>query len=270
MAGILALGQVQITKKGAMMGIITLEDLTGQIEGLVFPKVYERYSEQLNADQMVILERESFPSARTRSPSCWWIPCSRSQRSGPRDEAQPEHRRRAEEDRHGAAPRAAIRSRPSRGFRSKTFRTILAYPDAVREVERTKPCWTARRRRCSRQPVRIENANRPRRTAAGLSSPAKRRLSAALTKHSVHDSIQNTKKIQGVSGCQPCAILLPACQQAHPGNRLRNAETRDHHRRDFRGGFALWKPNTPTSCISAAPRCGKRCASWSATGWWSM
>ena len=55
MAGILALAKSRLTKKGAMMGIITLEDLTGQIEGLVFPKVYERYSEQLNADQMVIL-----------------------------------------------------------------------------------------------------------------------------------------------------------------------------------------------------------------------
>ncbi len=37
------------------MGIITLEDLTGQIEGLVFPKVYDRCSEQLNADQLVIV-----------------------------------------------------------------------------------------------------------------------------------------------------------------------------------------------------------------------
>ena len=55
MAGILALAKSRITKKGAMMGILTLEDLTGQIEGLVFPRIYERYSEQLDADQMVIL-----------------------------------------------------------------------------------------------------------------------------------------------------------------------------------------------------------------------
>ncbi|MBE0601827.1 MAG: hypothetical protein IH607_08555, partial [Firmicutes bacterium] len=55
MAGILALAKSRLTKKGAMMGIITLEDLTGQIEGLVFPKVYERYAEQLNTDDMVIL-----------------------------------------------------------------------------------------------------------------------------------------------------------------------------------------------------------------------
>ncbi len=55
MAGILALAKSRITKKGSMMGILTLEDLTGQIEGLVFPKVYERFSEQLAADQLVIL-----------------------------------------------------------------------------------------------------------------------------------------------------------------------------------------------------------------------
>ena len=55
MAGILALSKSRLTKKGAMMGILTLEDLTGQIEGLVFPKVYEKYAEQLHADQLVIL-----------------------------------------------------------------------------------------------------------------------------------------------------------------------------------------------------------------------
>ena len=55
MAGILALAKSRITKKGAMMGILTLEDLTGQIEGLVFPRIYEKFADQLNADQMVIL-----------------------------------------------------------------------------------------------------------------------------------------------------------------------------------------------------------------------
>ncbi|MFH1880948.1 MAG: OB-fold nucleic acid binding domain-containing protein, partial [Bacillota bacterium] len=55
MAGILALAKNRITKKGSMMGILTLEDLTGQIEGLVFPKIYEKVADQLNADQLVIL-----------------------------------------------------------------------------------------------------------------------------------------------------------------------------------------------------------------------
>lgn len=56
MAGILTLCKGKITKKGAMMGILTLEDLTGQIEGLVFPKPYERYVPLLHVDGMVILD----------------------------------------------------------------------------------------------------------------------------------------------------------------------------------------------------------------------
>ena len=56
MAGILTMCKGKITKKGAMMGILTLEDLTGQIEGLVFPRVYERFVAQLKPDAMVILD----------------------------------------------------------------------------------------------------------------------------------------------------------------------------------------------------------------------
>ena len=56
MAGILTHCKGKITKKGAMMGFFTLEDLTGQIEGLVFPKVYERYAPFLSVDAMVIAE----------------------------------------------------------------------------------------------------------------------------------------------------------------------------------------------------------------------
>jgi len=55
MAGILTLAKGRITKKGSMMGIITLEDLTGQIEGLVFPKIYDRFVNQLAADNLVVL-----------------------------------------------------------------------------------------------------------------------------------------------------------------------------------------------------------------------
>ena len=55
MAGILSATKGKITKKGAMMGFLTLEDLTGQIEGLVFPKVYERYVSLLLADNLVQL-----------------------------------------------------------------------------------------------------------------------------------------------------------------------------------------------------------------------
>ena len=55
MAGILALAKGRITKKGSMMGIITLEDLTGQLEGLVFPKIYDKFVNLLVADNLVVL-----------------------------------------------------------------------------------------------------------------------------------------------------------------------------------------------------------------------
>ena len=55
MAGILTEVKGKATKKGDYMAFVTLEDLTGQIEGLVFPKTYERYQGMLNEDQAVVL-----------------------------------------------------------------------------------------------------------------------------------------------------------------------------------------------------------------------
>ena len=55
MGGILTEVQGKATKKGAYMGFITLEDLTGQIECLVFPKVYERYQGMMAVDDLVVL-----------------------------------------------------------------------------------------------------------------------------------------------------------------------------------------------------------------------
>ncbi len=55
MAGILTEVKGKATKKGAYMGFITLEDLTGQIECLVFPKVYERYQGLMAPDDLVVL-----------------------------------------------------------------------------------------------------------------------------------------------------------------------------------------------------------------------
>lgn len=55
MGGILTEVKGKATKKGAYMGFITLEDLTGQIECLVFPKVYERYQGMMAADDLVVL-----------------------------------------------------------------------------------------------------------------------------------------------------------------------------------------------------------------------
>ena len=55
MGGILTEVKGKATKKGAYMGFITLEDLTGQIECLVFPKVYERYQGIMAVDDLVVL-----------------------------------------------------------------------------------------------------------------------------------------------------------------------------------------------------------------------
>lgn len=55
MGGILTEVKGKATKKGAYMGFLTLEDLTGQIECLVFPKIYERYQGMLAADDLVVL-----------------------------------------------------------------------------------------------------------------------------------------------------------------------------------------------------------------------
>ncbi len=56
MAGILTSARGKMTRKGQMMGVFELEDLTGQIEGLVFPKLYDRFSFLLETDAMVIVE----------------------------------------------------------------------------------------------------------------------------------------------------------------------------------------------------------------------
>ncbi len=55
MGGILTEVKGKATKKGAYMGFITLEDLTGQIECLVFPQVYERYQAMMAVDDLVVL-----------------------------------------------------------------------------------------------------------------------------------------------------------------------------------------------------------------------
>ncbi len=55
MGGILTEVKGKATKKGAYMGFINLEDLTGQIECLVFPKVYEKYQGMMSVDDLVVL-----------------------------------------------------------------------------------------------------------------------------------------------------------------------------------------------------------------------
>ena len=53
--GILTAVKGKATKKGDYMAFATLEDLTGEIECLVFPKVYERYQAMLQEDTAVII-----------------------------------------------------------------------------------------------------------------------------------------------------------------------------------------------------------------------
>ncbi|MGN1369769.1 MAG: DNA polymerase III subunit alpha [Aristaeellaceae bacterium] len=53
--GILTEVKGKATRKGAYMGFITIEDLTGQIECLVFPKIYERYQAMMSVDDLVVL-----------------------------------------------------------------------------------------------------------------------------------------------------------------------------------------------------------------------
>ncbi len=53
--GLLVQASAKITKKGDQMGYLTLEDLTGQIECMAFPKVYRTFQPLLQEDQPVIL-----------------------------------------------------------------------------------------------------------------------------------------------------------------------------------------------------------------------
>ena len=55
MGGIIVESHSKVTRKGGMMGFFTLEDQTGQVECLMFPKVYEKYSRSLNEDQAVLV-----------------------------------------------------------------------------------------------------------------------------------------------------------------------------------------------------------------------
>ena len=55
MGGILADVRSKATRSGALMGFAVLEDLTGQIEGLVFPRIWERLGTELQMDRPVVL-----------------------------------------------------------------------------------------------------------------------------------------------------------------------------------------------------------------------
>ncbi len=55
LGGIIVESHSKATRKGPLMGFITLEDQAGQVECLLFPKVYERYSHDIAADTPVLV-----------------------------------------------------------------------------------------------------------------------------------------------------------------------------------------------------------------------
>ena len=55
LGGILTEVKEKATKKGDYMAFVTLEDMTGQIESLVFPRVFEKYRPLLNEDAAVVI-----------------------------------------------------------------------------------------------------------------------------------------------------------------------------------------------------------------------
>ena len=55
MGGIITECHGKATRKGGMMGFLTLEDAFGQVECMLFPRVWERYSHQIAADQAVLI-----------------------------------------------------------------------------------------------------------------------------------------------------------------------------------------------------------------------
>jgi DNA polymerase III subunit alpha len=54
-AGLVSRVQPYVTKKGAPMAFVTLEDLQGTMELVVFPRVWEQYRELLGSDKVVIV-----------------------------------------------------------------------------------------------------------------------------------------------------------------------------------------------------------------------
>ena len=55
MGGLIVSMRAQTTKKGSMMGFAVLEDLTGQIECLLFPRVFERYGRDIPPDMPALI-----------------------------------------------------------------------------------------------------------------------------------------------------------------------------------------------------------------------
>ncbi len=95
LGGILTEVKGKATKKGDYMAFVTLEDMTGQIECLVFPRVFEKYQPLLQMDSIVVVSgrisarEEESPKllAETITPLTEW------KKTGGRREAQKEEQR---------------------------------------------------------------------------------------------------------------------------------------------------------------------------------
>ena len=55
MAGLITSIKKLITKKGSQMAFLSVEDLYGQLEVVVFPKVFEAYRQNLEEDRIVVI-----------------------------------------------------------------------------------------------------------------------------------------------------------------------------------------------------------------------
>ncbi|MCK5767719.1 MAG: DNA polymerase III subunit alpha, partial [Candidatus Atribacteria bacterium] len=56
MAGVINRIRKKSTKNGNLMAFISLEDLEGSIEAIIFPKVFEKNKEALNKDEIIVIE----------------------------------------------------------------------------------------------------------------------------------------------------------------------------------------------------------------------
>jgi DNA polymerase-3 subunit alpha len=56
MAGIIASKKMHITKSNTRMAFVDMEDLYGNVEVIVFPKIYEKFADLLREDQIVVVK----------------------------------------------------------------------------------------------------------------------------------------------------------------------------------------------------------------------
>ena len=106
MGGILTAVKSKSTRKGDLMAFATLEDLTGQIECLIFPRVYERYQALLQEDTPVVISGK-ISVREEEAPKLLAERVSRLEEWKPRNEKEQQARTEPKETDAQAAARAA-------------------------------------------------------------------------------------------------------------------------------------------------------------------